>query len=156
MRYRIAGIDVHKRMLAVVVADVATEGDYEFDRRQFGASPDELRRLADWLIAQNVQEVVMESTAQYWRPSARRSNFVQPLGSTSLNLHRYFKAQGIYATFSYRKHVPLLPKSDSPGGSNSMASLNGVEKRPTCFGNGYAMFSLPRPCFIRILRCLSL
>jgi len=68
MCYRIAGIDVHKRMLAVVVADVATEGDYEFERRQFGANPDELRRLADWLIAQNVQEVVMESTAQYWRP----------------------------------------------------------------------------------------
>jgi transposase len=68
MCYRIAGIDVHKRMLAVVVADVATEGDYEFERRQFGANPDELRRLADWLITQNVQEVVMESTAQYWRP----------------------------------------------------------------------------------------
>src|SRR5579863_6518215 len=68
MCYRIAGIDVHKRMLAVVVADVATEGDYEFERRQFGANPDELRRLADWLVAQNVQEVVMESTAQYWRP----------------------------------------------------------------------------------------
>jgi hypothetical protein len=58
MCYRIAGIDVHKRMLAVVVADVATEGDYEFERRQFGANPDELRRLADWLVAQNVQEVV--------------------------------------------------------------------------------------------------
>ena len=68
MCYRIAGIDVHKRMLAVVVADVATEGDYEFERRQFGANPDELRRLADWLVTQNVQEVVMESTAQYWRP----------------------------------------------------------------------------------------
>jgi len=68
MCYRIAGIDVHKRMLAVVVADVANEGDYEFERRQFGANPDELRRLADWLVAQNVQEVVMESTAQYWRP----------------------------------------------------------------------------------------
>jgi transposase len=55
-------------MLAVVVADIAIEGEYDFDRRQFGASPDELRRLADWLIEQKVQEVVMESTAQYWRP----------------------------------------------------------------------------------------
>ena len=27
MSYRIAGIDVHKRMLAVVVADVAVEGE---------------------------------------------------------------------------------------------------------------------------------
>jgi hypothetical protein len=30
MPYRIAGIDVHKRMLAVVVADVAVEGEYVF------------------------------------------------------------------------------------------------------------------------------
>jgi transposase len=66
--YRIAGIDVHKKMLAVVVTDIAVEGEYDFDRQQFGASPDELRRLADWLIEQKVQEVVMESTAQYWRP----------------------------------------------------------------------------------------
>ena len=28
MAYRIAGVDVHKRMLAVVVADVAVEGEY--------------------------------------------------------------------------------------------------------------------------------
>jgi len=66
--YRIAGIDVHKKMLAVVVTDVAIEGEYDFDRRKFGANPDGLRRLADWLIEQEVQEVVMESTAQYWRP----------------------------------------------------------------------------------------
>jgi transposase len=66
--YRIAGIDVHKRMLAVVVADVATDGEYEFERRPFGTTPDELMRLAEWLIEQKVQEVVMESTAQYWRP----------------------------------------------------------------------------------------
>ena len=33
MPYRIAGIDVHKRMLAVVVADVAVDGEYQFERR---------------------------------------------------------------------------------------------------------------------------
>ena len=30
MSYRIAGIDVHKRMLAMVVADVTVEGEYQF------------------------------------------------------------------------------------------------------------------------------
>ena len=63
MSYKIAGIDVQRRCLAVAVADVAIEGEYEFERRQFGANPDELRRLTDWLIEQQVQEVVMESTA---------------------------------------------------------------------------------------------
>ncbi len=68
MPYKIAGIDVHKRMLAVVVCDVEVEGEYHFERRQFGANPAQLRSLAEWLIGQPVEEVVMESTAQYWKP----------------------------------------------------------------------------------------
>jgi len=67
MAYRIAGIDVHKKVLAVVVADVECEGEYEFERRRFGSSPEHLHRLADWLLEQEVEEVVMESTAQYWQ-----------------------------------------------------------------------------------------
>src|SRR6516225_4699181 len=68
MPYRIAGVDVHKRMLAVVVSDVEIDGEYHFERRQFGSNPAQLRLLADWLLEQQVQEVVMESTAQYWKP----------------------------------------------------------------------------------------
>jgi transposase len=68
MQYRIAGIDVHKRMLAVVVADVAADGEYQFERRTVGTSPEQLRQLAAWFVEQHVDEVVMESTAQYWRP----------------------------------------------------------------------------------------
>ena len=33
MPYRIAGIDVHKKMLAVVVADVEVEGDFQSEQR---------------------------------------------------------------------------------------------------------------------------
>ena len=68
MAYRIAGIDVHKRMLAVVVADVEGEGEYQFERRRYGSNPAHLRLLSEWLIEQQVEEVVMESTAQYWKP----------------------------------------------------------------------------------------
>src|SRR4029077_9162516 len=68
MSYRIAGIDVHKKMLAVVVTDVEVEGEYEFERRQFGTTPDHLRLLSEWLVEQGIEEVVMESTAQYWKP----------------------------------------------------------------------------------------
>jgi transposase len=68
MPYRIAGIDVHKKMLAVVVADVEIDGEYHFERHKVGASPAELCALADWLVEREVEEVVMESTAQYWRP----------------------------------------------------------------------------------------
>ncbi len=68
MPYHIAGIDVHKKMLAIVVADVEVEGEYQFVRRKVGTSPAELRTLAEWLVEREVEEVVMESTAQYWRP----------------------------------------------------------------------------------------
>jgi transposase len=68
MPYRIAGIDVHKKKLAVVVADVEVEDEYLFERRWYGSNPENLRLLTEWLIEQQVEEVVMESTAQYWKP----------------------------------------------------------------------------------------
>lgn len=68
MPYRIAGVDVHKKMLAVAMADVAVEGEWRFERRQFGTSPTQLQQLAEWFTERGVEEVVMESTAQYWRP----------------------------------------------------------------------------------------
>ena len=68
MPHRIAGIDVHKRMLAVVVSDVEVADEYQFERRQLGSNPAQLRALAEWLLEQQVQEVVMESRAQYWQP----------------------------------------------------------------------------------------
>ena len=68
MAYRIAAIDVHKKMLAVVIADVEGAGEYQFERRKFGASPDQLQVLAEWLVQREIEEVVMESTAQYWKP----------------------------------------------------------------------------------------
>src|SRR6516164_4940068 len=68
MSYKIAGIDVHKKMLAVVVSDVEIESEFQFERRMFGSNPDQLRSLAAWLVEQEAEEVVMESTAQYWKP----------------------------------------------------------------------------------------
>jgi transposase len=68
MSYRIAGIDVHKKKLAVVVADVEVEDEYKFERRWFGSNPEQLRSLSEWVIEQQVEEIVMESTAQYWKP----------------------------------------------------------------------------------------
>ena len=67
MAYRVAGIDVHKKRLAIVVADVE-EDEYRFERRWYGSNPEQLRMLSEWLIEQQVEEVVMESTAQYWKP----------------------------------------------------------------------------------------
>jgi transposase len=66
MSYKIAGIDVHKKVLMVVVIDATTPGEKP-ERRRFATMPSDLHRLLIWLREQGVEEAVMESTAQYWR-----------------------------------------------------------------------------------------
>lgn len=62
-----AGIDVHKKMLAVVVRRPC-DGQADYQKRKFGTTRAEIQHLEAWLQAHGVSEVVMESTAQYWRP----------------------------------------------------------------------------------------
>jgi hypothetical protein len=57
--YRMAGIDVHKKKLAVVVSDVEVHGEYQFERCWFGANPEQLRLLSQWLAEHQVEEVVI-------------------------------------------------------------------------------------------------
>lgn len=75
-RMIIAGIDVHKRMLMVAVGsctvtdseDGQVQQEVVFKNRRFGTTHSELQHLSAWLAQAGVQEVVMESTAQYWKP----------------------------------------------------------------------------------------
>jgi len=63
----IAGIDVHKKMLAVVMRQ-EHDGQVRYTKRKFGTTRNEVEHLAAWLQHEQAAEVVMESTAQYWRP----------------------------------------------------------------------------------------
>jgi len=73
MPYRVAAIDIHKKVHMVVVASMADEVEdamaaaVEFECRKFGSGAAERKRLVAWLQERQVQEVVMESTAQYWK-----------------------------------------------------------------------------------------
>jgi len=67
MTYNVAGIDVHKKVLMVVVTDAAAE-ELMFEGRRFGTTASEREHLVAWLQDHGVQEIVMESTAQYWKP----------------------------------------------------------------------------------------
>jgi len=71
--YYVAGIDAHKRMLAVVVAN-ARDRDLQFECRRFGTTVSELQNLSTWLRGRAVQEVLRESTAQYWKWKASSSS----------------------------------------------------------------------------------
>jgi transposase len=66
MSCKVAGIDVHKKVLMVVVVDARTP-ECKPERRRFATLASDLRRLSTWLREQGVEEAVMESTAQYWR-----------------------------------------------------------------------------------------
>jgi transposase len=55
-------------MLAVVITN-AKDAELTFEGRRFGTTLSELRRLCEWLKEHAVQEVAMESTAQYWKPA---------------------------------------------------------------------------------------
>ena len=63
----VAGVGVHKKMLAVVVVDEA-QPQQALEQRKFGTNGNELKHLAAWLDSHAVSLVVMESTALYWRP----------------------------------------------------------------------------------------
>jgi hypothetical protein len=52
----------------VVVSDLAADGEDAFERRPRGSTPAQPRLLADWLSEHQVDEVVMASTAPYWKP----------------------------------------------------------------------------------------
>jgi transposase len=67
MSHNIAAIDVHKKLLVVVIADSA-KPDVPMQSRRFGTGWGELRQLTAWLSQYEVSEAVMESTAQYWKP----------------------------------------------------------------------------------------
>ncbi len=64
---KIAGIDVHKKVLMVVIAEAASP-EQIVRKDKFGTGRAELERLRVWLQQTEVGDVVMESTAQYWRP----------------------------------------------------------------------------------------
>jgi len=64
--YRIAGIDVHKKVLAVVVMEFEGTAS-SIQRRKVLYTPEQVHQLAKWFVELEVEEVVMESTAQYWQ-----------------------------------------------------------------------------------------
>ena len=68
MSYTVAGIDIHKKVLMVVVVEQDAGRAESLGWRRFGTGSSELQQLAAWLKQQGVEEAVMESTAQYWKP----------------------------------------------------------------------------------------
>ena len=63
-----AGADVHKLNVVVCVRRVEPGGQVHTQVRTFATTTAGLLELADWLIAEGVTHIAMESTGVYWKP----------------------------------------------------------------------------------------
>ncbi len=65
---RCGGLDVHRDTVAACVRVPGPDGKRHQEVRTFGTTAAELLALRDWLEAQGVTDVAMESTGVYWKP----------------------------------------------------------------------------------------
>jgi transposase len=63
-----AGLDVHKKTVVACVRRAGPDGRVSRQVLTFGTMTADLIALADWLDAEGVSHVAMESTGVYWKP----------------------------------------------------------------------------------------
>jgi transposase len=65
---RCCGLDVHQKTVVACVLVTAPDGTVQRTVHTFGTMTADLLALNDWLNAQRVEQVALESTGVYWRP----------------------------------------------------------------------------------------
>jgi transposase len=65
---RVGGVDVHKKTVVACRMRVTDEKRIEWEMRTFGTMMADLLGLHDWLSEWEVEQVALESTADYWKP----------------------------------------------------------------------------------------
>ncbi len=63
-----AGLDVHKKTVVAAIIVAQSNGELRKETQTFGTMTADLLTLSDWLMAQGVTHVAMESTGEYWKP----------------------------------------------------------------------------------------
>jgi transposase len=66
--HRCAGLDVHKESVEADVRRMNPDGTWHHETRHWGTMTRDLLAMADWMAAQGVTHVAMESTGVYWKP----------------------------------------------------------------------------------------
>jgi transposase len=65
---RCCGLDIHKRTVVACMIAPGSSRQSRKEIRTFGTMTDDLLALADWLAAEGVTHVAMESTGVFWKP----------------------------------------------------------------------------------------
>jgi transposase len=65
---RCCGLDIHKKTVGVCLIVCESRGKPNKEIRTFGTMTEDLLELSDWLTANRVTHVAMESTGVYWKP----------------------------------------------------------------------------------------
>ena len=65
---RVAGLDVHKKVIVACIQILQTDGNWQVEKRNFGTMTADLLVLSDWLLSHEISHVAMESTGEYWKP----------------------------------------------------------------------------------------
>lgn len=68
VHYNCAGMDVHKKFIAVCIASTDFKGVTSYRKKRFATFNSDLIACRDWLLRHNCSEVCMESTGKYWIP----------------------------------------------------------------------------------------
>jgi transposase len=64
----VAGLDVHSKTVAVCLKCIDEAGKVRKEIRTFGTMTRDLLAMSDWLTAEHVTHVAMESTGVFWKP----------------------------------------------------------------------------------------
>jgi len=72
-----AGLDVHKDTVVACARHQPPQGRVRTEVRTFATHTQDLLALADWLAAEGVSHVAMESTGVYWKPVFHPAILVQ-------------------------------------------------------------------------------
>jgi transposase len=63
-----AGLDLHKESVEACVRRMEPNGQLHQQTRRWGTMTQDILNMADWMAAQGVTHVAMESTGVYWKP----------------------------------------------------------------------------------------
>jgi transposase len=89
---RSAGLDVHKAIIVVTTLREREDGHCDEQTREYGTDYKACEELADWLLMQDIELSVMESTGIYWK-----------------NIYAALEKRGLRVSVVNARHVKQVP-----------------------------------------------